>query len=169
MMSTARMLVVALSLLVAGCADEGDDLSSWMEQEASTMVGRIPPLPEIKPFPAVSYEQGEKVEPFAVTRIQPEARASAIGGPDLNRPREPLEDFPLESMSMVGTLIQKERTHALIKVSGRIHQVAVGNYMGQDHGMVTRITESEVTLDEVVEDMHGDWVERTSRLLLQER
>lgn len=169
MMSNARILVVALSLIVVGCADESDDLRSWMEQEASTMVGRIPPLPEIKPFPVVSYQQSDKVEPFAVSRIQPEARASSVGGPDLNRPREPLEGFPLESMNMVGTLMQSDRTHALITVSGRIHQVAVGNYLGQDHGMVTGITESEVTLNEVVEDMNGDWVERTSRLLLQER
>ncbi|MDX5364606.1 MAG: pilus assembly protein PilP [Pseudazoarcus pumilus] len=168
-MSTVRVMLVALSIVLAGCADEGDDLRAWMEQEASTMVGRIPPLPEIKPFPVIGYEQADKVDPFATSRIQPEARAGAQGGPDMNRPREPLESFPLESMNMVGTLMQNDRKHALITVAGRIHQVVVGNYMGQDHGMVTRITESEVTLNEVVEDMNGDWVERTSRLLLQER
>lgn len=169
MMKTERILLIGLSIFVVGCAAEGDDLRTWMEREASAMVGRIPPLPEIKPFPVVRYDQGDKVEPFAVSRIQPETRAASVGGPDMSRPREPLEAFPLESMNMVGSLMQNERAHALITVSGRIHQVAVGNYLGQDHGMITRVTESEVTLNEVVEDLNGDWVERTSRLLLQER
>lgn len=168
-MKIARYPLIALCLLAAGCADEGDDLRAWMNDEASRMVGRIAPLPEIKPFETVRYEQSGQVDPFQSSRVQPELKSKTAGGPDMNRPREPLEAFPLESMAMVGTLIQSQRVHALVSVSGRVHQVAVGNYMGQDHGMITAITESEITLNEIVEDLHGDWVERTSRMLLQER
>ena len=168
-MKIARFPLIVLLLLAAGCAEEGDDLRAWMNDEASRMVGRIAPLPELKPFDAVRYEQGGVVDPFQVSRVQPDMKTKTAGGPDMSRPREPLEAFPLESLAMVGTLFQGSRAHALVSVSGRVHQVAVGNYMGQDHGMITGITESEITLNEIVEDMQGDWVERTSRLLLQER
>jgi type IV pilus assembly protein PilP len=168
-MKISLVPVLALSLVLAGCADDGDDLRAWMKKEASGMAGKIQPLPEIKPFPVVNYVPGEQLDPFDTARIRPDLKARSGDGPDMTRPREPLEAFPLESMRMVGTLIQNDRSHALISVSGRVNQVAVGNYLGQDHGMVTRITESEVTLNEIVEDINGDWVERTSRMLLQER
>lgn len=168
-MKKTLLPVALLGLLLGGCAEEGDDLRMWMANEAATMVGRIKPLPEVKPFPVVNYDQGTAVEPFSVSRIRLELKARSGDGPDMSRPREPLEAYPLESLHMVGALIQNNRSHALIGVSGRVHQVAVGNYMGQDHGMITKVTDSEVTLTEIVEDMNGDWVERTSRLLLQER
>lgn len=89
--------------------------------------------------------------------------------PNLDRRREPLEAYPLESLKMVGVLMQNKVVHALVQVDKSLYQVKVGNYMGQDFGVVTAISESEVTLRELVEDMNGDWVERTSSLLLQER
>lgn len=161
--------LMAACLILAACAAEGDDLRAWMAEEAKGMKGGIPPLPEMKTFPTVAYAQAEKVDPFRASRIRPEARVRVGTGPDMTRPREPLEAFPLESLQMVGTIMQDERAHALISVAGRVHQVAVGNYMGQNHGMVGMITQSEVTLTEIVEDINGDWVERTSRLRLQER
>lgn len=133
------------------------------------MVGRIAPLPEIKPAVVVKYEQASRVDPFSAARIRPELKQVSGDGPDMSRPREPLEAFPLESISMVGTIAQEQRKHALVSVSGRVHQVAVGNYLGQDHGMITQISDSEILLNEIVEDMSGDWVERTSRLQLLER
>lgn len=168
-MKISLVPVLALGLLLSGCADDGDDLRAWMQQEASGMAGKIPPLPEIKPAPVVNYTNDGGLDPFHSARIRPELKPRSGDGPDMARPREPLEAFPLESMRMVGTLIQSDRSHALISVSGRVHQVAVGNYLGQDHGMVTKITDAEVTLNEIVEDINGDWVERTSRMLLQER
>jgi type IV pilus assembly protein PilP len=169
MMVSKRFALLLAPLLLVACADEGDDLRAWMAHEARGMVDRIEPLPDLKTFPTVSYSQGEEVDPFRASRIAPEARARMGQGPDMARPREPLEGFPLESLSMVGTLMQEERKHALIRVDGRIHQVAAGNYMGQDHGMITQVTEGAILLTEIVEDINGDWTERSSRLLLQER
>lgn len=169
-MSPMKPLVLILACgVLAGCAEEGDDLRAWMAQEARGMVGRIEPLPEIKSFPTVAYTQGEQIDPFRAKRIAPESRVRVGQGPDMTRPREPLESYPLESLKMVGTLMQEERQHALISVDGRIHQVAAGNYMGQDHGMITQVTEQAIVLTEIVEDINGDWTERDSRLLLQER
>ena len=102
--------------------------------------------------------------------MEPERRASAGAlRPDMDRRREPLESYPLESMQMVGILMQGRNTHALIKANNALHQVKVGNYMGQNFGVVTQITETEVTLRELVEDVYGDWVERITPLTLQER
>lgn len=168
-MKTSRTVLLGLCVLLGGCAEEGDDLRAWMNQEAATMVGRITPLPELKTFPVVRYEHADKIDPFATVRIRPELKAQKGEGPDMSRPREPLEAFPLESLAMVGTIRQEGRFHGLVSVAGRVHQVAVGNYMGQDHGMITRVEDAEITLNEIVEDLNGDWVERTSRLLLQER
>lgn len=170
-MNGLRLLLIAFAaFLLAACAPEQDDLNAWMAQETVRGVGvRIPPLPEIRDFPQVLYRQGEQLDPFRSARIRPETRMRVGGGPDMTRPREPLESFPLESLTMVGTMVQKQRVHALVLVDGRVHQVAVGNYLGQDHGVINAINESEISLTEIVEDINGDWVERTSRLMLQER
>ncbi|NLF54375.1 MAG: pilus assembly protein PilP [Thauera phenolivorans] len=146
-----------------------------MNEQAGGMRGAVKPLPEIKPFPVVDYGSAMLVEPFQADRIEPE-RQAARGGlkPDLQRRREPLESFPLESLKMVGMLERGRASHALIQADAHIHQVRVGNHMGQNFGVVTAIGvnpmgETAVTLKELVEDINGDWVERTSSLLLQER
>lgn len=134
------------------------------------MVGRVDPLPEIQPFPVVAYDAAGELDPFASARTDPATQEAVVtGGPDMDRRREPLEAFPLESLNMVGVLIREDLSQALISVGGVLHQVTAGNYMGQDHGMVTGITETQVTLVELVQDIEGNWVERTSQLRLQER
>jgi len=153
----------------AGCAPQGDDLDAWMAEQERHLVGSVDPLPEMSVFPIVAYQAEGELDPFRSARIEPDSAGSGAGAPDMTRPREPLEQYPLESLDMVGVLMQGERIHALIKVDGALHQVRVGNYMGQNHGLVTRITETQVTLNEIVEDAGGEWVERTSRLLLQEQ
>lgn len=167
-----RQVAIALCTLGLAACGGGDeqDIQGWMNEQAKGMRGAVKPLPEIKPFPVVDYASAMLVEPFQADRIEPE-RQAARGGlkPDLERRREPLEAFPLESLKVVGMLEQGRASHALIQADAHIHQVRVGNYMGQNFGVVTAIAETEVTLKELVEDINGDWVERTSSLLLQER
>ena len=166
-----RAVILGACVLLAGCAGGSeDDLQAWMNEQAKTMRGAVRALPELKPFPVVAYAGTQGDDPFRSARMEPERRASAgTLRPDLDRRREPLESFPLESMQMVGVLMQGRTTHALVKANNALHQVKVGNYMGQDFGVVTQITENQVTLRELVEDVHGDWVERITPLTLQER
>lgn len=168
----ASVMVLAVGLL-AGCASKEEDIHAWMTQQAQGMRGAVKPLPEIKPFPIVEYEAQGLISPFSSERIVPEQRAGSGGGgglkPDLNRRREPLEAYPLESLTMVGVIMQGKQAEALIKADNAIHQVGVGNYMGQNFGVVTAISETEVKLRELVEDANGDWIERSSSLLLQEQ
>lgn len=165
-----RVLLLACSLALVGCGDDREDIQSWMAEQAAGMRGVVKPLPEIKPFPVVDYSAAALVEPFRASRIEPERRTGGGGlRPDPDRRREPLEAYPLETLRMVGVLMQGKTSHALIQADKSLYQVKVGNYIGQDYGVVTAITEAAVSLRELVEDVNGDWVERTSSLQLQER
>ncbi|NMG03123.1 pilus assembly protein PilP [Azoarcus taiwanensis] len=165
-----RLVILSCSLLLVACTAEQEDLRTWMASQERGMVGRVDPLPEIKPFPVVAYDAADDLDPFATSRVEPAMQETAVtGGPDMDRRREPLEAYPLESLNMVGVLMRDDLTQALINVGGVLHQVRTGNYMGQDHGMITSITEGDVTLVELVQDLEGNWVERTSQLRLQER
>lgn len=164
-----RLVIIITGLALTGCSGEQEDIQTWMRQQERGMSGSVKPLPEIKPFPPVKYEVADAKDPFAVSRLEPEAKASKRGGPDMDRRREPLEAYPLETLQLVGVIRQDGRVHALVRVDKTLHQVRVGNYLGQNFGLVMGISDTEVTVKELVEDLNGDWVDRTSTLLLQEQ
>ena len=170
---TGRMNILAvfaaLSLTACG-GDSHQDLKLWMNAATRDLKGRVPPLPEIKPFPIVSYDADERLDPFKPVGIDPEKKAAGGGiKPDFNRRKEPLESYPLESLKMVGLLQQAKMKHAIIRAGAVVYQVKIGNYVGQNFGIITSISESEVQIRELVQDSTGDWVERTSTLQLQEQ
>jgi type IV pilus assembly protein PilP len=165
----AIMVVVSAAPLLSACSSQEEDVRAWMEQEAAGMKRGVKPLPQIQAFPAVDYEARSMVHPFETTRLAVDKKAGKTGGPDVNRRREPLESFPLESLKLVGVMFKGKDTHAVVKAGASLFQVRVGNYMGQNFGVVTKISESEVTLKELVEDLNGEWTERTSSLQLQEQ
>lgn len=167
-----RSLLVVLCACMAACgSEEHEDLRLWMKEAAKDIKGRVPPLPEIRPFPLIGYETSDSVDPFRPSKIEPEKKPGGGGGlqPDLNRRKEPLEAYPLESLRMVGTLMKEKMVHALIQADKNIYQVKIGNYMGQNFGIVTNINEGELILRELVADSLGDYTERTSTLQLQEK
>lgn len=168
-MKRTAMLLACLGLAACG-GEEHQDLRQWMKESTKDFKGRIPPLPEIKSFPAVAYEASDLTDPYSPAKIEPERKAGGGGlKPDFERRREPLEAFPLESLKMVGTLIKGKMVHALIQADKNLYQAKIGNYMGQNFGIVTDIKETELTLKELVPDSLGDYAERTSTLQLQEK
>lgn len=166
-----RAIAVALaSLVLVGCSGaDNEDLRQWMNDASKNIKGKIPPLPQVKPYEPVPYSVGNLTDPFKASRVGAEHKKTAGGGlqPDLDRPREPLEAYPLESLKYVGVMSRKKASYAIIQVDASLYQIKVGNHMGQNFGVVTKITEAETTLKELVQDSAGDWVERTSTLLLQ--
>lgn len=164
-----RLIIIAAGLVLGACSGEQEDIQNWMRQQEKGMTGSVKPLPEVKPFPQVKYDVADARDPFVASRIEPEAKAAKRGGPDMDRRREPLEAYPLETLQLVGVIRQDGRVHALIRVDNTLHQVRVGNYVGQNYGLVTDVSDTEVTVKELVEDLNGDWVDRTSKLLLQEQ
>ncbi len=158
-----------LSAGLTGCSfEEGDDLDQYMRDATKGVKPRIKPLPEVQPYMALQYNaDGTLVDPF---RARKAVNKSSVLQPNLNRPREPMEAYPLESLKYVGLLSKSKLTYALIKTPDEtVQQVKLGSYVGQNFGKITQITDGEVLLTEIVQDdLTGDWVERTSNLVLQE-
>lgn len=157
-----------LSALVACSGGDMDDLKQFMADAGKDMQGKIEPLPQIKPYEPFSYDAFSLPDPFKPRKLSPSGGGGGLQ-PDLKRPREPLEAYSLETLKMVGTISRKNGINAVIATPDRtIYHVRVGNYMGQNFGLITRITDSEITLKEIVQDSGGDWAQRTSTMTLQE-
>jgi type IV pilus assembly protein PilP len=165
----------AAAVWLAGCgASDETELRAWMNSIKQSTRVTTQPVPPPKEFTPFVYDSGGAVEPFDPQKIlmavarQQQARASASAvKPDLERRREVLEGFPLDQIRMVGMMRQGGNNVALLETNGSTHMVRVGNYIGQNFGVVTRITETEVLLKEIVQDAAGEWVERPSKLELQ--
>lgn len=170
-------LILMGSALLAGCtSSEEDQLREWMAQERANARPRVTPLAEPKPFKPQAYTGADGMEPFNPLKLIQVLRkesaqsntSTALLTPELSRRKEPLEAEPLDTMTMVGSLDKKNAPTALVKVGALLYQVRVGNYLGQNYGKITRITENSIQLREIVQDGGGDWIERTSTLELQE-
>ena len=159
--------------LAACSGNNTEDLSSYVAAVKSRQQARIDPLPEFAPFETHLYEASGERDPFTppvYSAPKPVTTASGSGiAPDQNRPREPLESEPLDSLRMVGTLERQNNSWALVRMSNStIHRVKPGNFMGQNHGKIVQITESELELTEIVPDGLGGWMERQAALALSE-
>ena len=166
----AAALVVA-ALAFAGCSQEPHgDLREFVKESENLPHGRIPPLPEVKPYEPYTYGAFDLIDPFQPRKIEPPRSAGGGGiAPDLNRVREPLEAYPLESLRMVGTLEQKKQMYALVRApDNTLFRIRSGNYLGQNFGRVVGISEAAIKLKEIVQDGDGNWEEKDQTLLLQE-
>jgi type IV pilus assembly protein PilP len=163
-----RLVSLVIVLGLAGCGGGGmDDLRTFVADAGRDMQGKIEPLPEVKVYEPFTYDAFDLPDPF-----KPRKLTSGGGGgiqPDLNRPKEPLEAFSLETLKMVGMMSKKGTIHAVIKTpDNAVYHVRKGNYVGQNFGLITQISETELTLREIIQDSAGDWSDRISTLILQE-
>jgi type IV pilus assembly protein PilP len=165
-----RLIACAgVALVLAGCGGEShQDLRAWMQEQGKGAKGKLDPLPQVKPYEPFTYNAFDLADPFKPRKIEPVKSGGALA-PDLNRRKEPLEAFPLETLQMVGTLQRGRSTFALVRTTDKdIYQVRVGNYLGQNFGVIIGISDSEIRLKELVQDGSGDWTERSSTLQLAE-
>lgn len=175
-MKMIHMSRLGLSLLLSsalfGCGDGGvQELSQWMKETRQQTRVSIKPLSEPKQFTPFVYDAKGREDPYSPNKLAIALAKARKGGgiqPDLDRRREPLESYPLDTLHMVGTLAKPGLTYALLQSEKSVFQVRVGNYIGQNLGRVTRITDSAVELVETVQDASGEWVEREAKLELQE-
>jgi type IV pilus assembly protein PilP len=140
-----------------------------MEDASKGLKGKVTPLPEVKPYEPVAYDAGNVIDPFKVSRVIPEKVKSTGGvkGPPSDHVPEPLEAYSLESLRYVGVLTRGDESRAIIQADSSLYQVGPGNYLGQNFGVITKVSESEVVLKELVQDAEGIWEERFSSLQLQ--
>ena len=166
------LCVVSASLI--GCGNEQEELQGWMEQQRREAKPNVEPLSPPKKFVPQTYVALAGVEPFSTQKLtvalKQETRSpNSLLAAEINRRKEPLEAYPLDSMSMVGSVVKAGRPYALLKVDNLLYQVKPGDYLGQNYGKITKISETDVTLREIVQDAAGEWIERPGALQLQER
>jgi type IV pilus assembly protein PilP len=164
---------VMATLLLAGCGDSDvREVRDWMEQVKRDTRPAVKPLPEPKDFLPYAYGAKESVDPFDPNKLLGElARAAATSDnpnqPDMQRPRELLETFPLDTMQMVGTMEKDGTRFALLQIERSLYRVKAGQRIGQNFGVVTHVADDAVAIREVVQDAAGEWTQRTTRLELQ--
>ena len=171
--SLKTLAVLALLATLGGCGDGGvQEIKEWMSDVRRHTKVSIPKLSPPKTFTPFTYSGKGSTDPYnpaklAVAFAKLQANSTGLK-PDLERRREPLENYPIDALKMVGTLQKPGLSYALIEAERTVYQVKVGNYMGQNFGVVTHISETAVDLKEIVQDASGEWVERKAKLELQE-
>ena len=170
--------MVVLCLMLAACGGgNGDELRQWMSDQRNQARPKVVPIPEPKVFKPVGYGLSDVSEPFSKEKLAQALKRdgvqavsnAALVAPELARRKQALEAFPLDAMTLVGSLVQAGKPVALVRVNNLLYQVRTGDYLGQNFGRVTKINETEVALREIVQDAVGEWIERTAALQLQER
>ncbi|HKJ53365.1 MAG TPA: pilus assembly protein PilP [Gammaproteobacteria bacterium] len=171
------ILLVALAGLLAGCGEGLGDLRAYVQQIRAQPPGRIEPIPEFTPYQNFEYASSDLRDPFKLVDFRrpeelPEDVATLGSGirPDIDRVKEPLEDFPLDTLRLKGTIDDKDgvKWGLIFAPDNTIHRVIEGNYMGQNHGRIISITDQKIELTEIVPDGLGNYIERSSAVALSE-
>ena len=170
--------VAAMSVLLGACSQSGqDELQDWMREQRAQTRPKVQPIPEPKKFSPQAYTGESATDPFSNLKLTQALKRessqttsnAALVAPELARRKEPLEAYPLDAMSMVGSLVRQGKPVALVRVDNLIYQVRPGSYLGQNYGRIVKVGETEVVLREIVQDAAGEWTERPAALQLQER
>lgn len=168
------LILLAGAALLAGCSESDvAEINSWMADVRKNTKVNVKPLTEPKTFIPFAYGVREQTDPMDPNKLLAElARAAANGTnplrPDETRRKEFLESFPVDAMRMVGTINKAGINYGLVQIDRNLYQIKAGQRLGQNFGMVTGVSEAAISLKEVVQDAGGEWVERMSKLELQE-
>ena len=172
------LAILCGTTLLTACGSSGDDnIRQWMVEERNQTRPKVEPISAPKQFKPEAYTNAAATEPFSKEKLTQAlkrdsnqvAANGALVEPELARRKEPLESFPLDAMSVVGSIYKAGQPVVLVKVDNLLYQVKLGAYLGQNYGRVTKISETEVTLREIVQDAVGEWIERVATLELQEK
>lgn len=163
--------------VLAGCTNAGqEDIDRWMVEQRGQIRPTTMPISESKKFTPQAYTEGNSYEPFNIQKLTMALKRdtnqtinSALITPELARRKEFLESFPLDSVSMVGSLTRGLQQVALMQTGKMIYQVQKGDYLGLNYGRIVKVTPTEITVREVVQDASGEWIERMASLQLQEK
>lgn len=169
-----RFLSACAILLLTACEEQASSaLRDWMEQVRRDLKPQVQSLPPAETFQSFKYEAGDRLDPFDLKKLAAGFAGALLAGsglqPDMARPREPLENYPLEGLKMVGSMRRSAQVLALVEVDKVIYQVRPGSHLGQNYGKVIAIGDDVITLEEMVQDTNGNWTKRRAQLALQEK
>lgn len=160
-MKNKLFIAMLLATILSACASNKDDLTAWMDLEGKKLVGQVTPLPAVSPFNPISYIGKELPDPFSPKK----SVKLASNAPDNKRKKEFLETFPLDRLTVVGSILRKGTLWALVKTpNSNISMVKAGDYLGQNFGKITAISDTALTMKESVLDPQGDWTDREVNL-----
>jgi type IV pilus assembly protein PilP len=169
-------MVLSIPGFLAACNAGTSDLDEFVQQIKSQPSGRIDPIPEFQPYQNFEYVSHDLRDPFKLVDFRrpeenPDEISNIASGPKpiIDRPREPLEDFPLDTLRLKGTLTKDGIKWGLIFApDNTIHRVIEGHYMGQNHGRIIAVSDEKIELTEIVPDGLGNYIERSSAVSLIE-
>ena len=170
-------LLLVLAGGLSGCGEGLGDLQQFVQQVRAKPPGRIEPIPEFTPYQLFEYTSHDLRDPFRLVDFRrpdevPEEIAQLGSGlrPDIDRVKEPLEDFPLDTLRLKGTIDDKDgiKWGLIFAPDNTIHRVIEGNYMGQNHGRIISVSDQAIDLTEIVPDGLGNYIERSSTVALIE-
>lgn len=167
------VLVLLLATVLAGCSQDMHDLRSYLQKVKQRPGGPIAAIPEMKPFATFNYPDTAVRDPFALLAFgeqeQAQNRAQSGPRPDPTRPKEALEEYPLDSLAFVGTLRRERQVWALIRdPGGTIHRVQTGNHMGQHYGRIVAISPRSIEVTELIPNQQGGWLQHEGSLAMND-
>jgi type IV pilus assembly protein PilP len=166
-----KVLLFLLVVSLTACGSDGlDDLREFTKNAHADKKPTVDPIPIMKRYETFAYSAASLTDPFAILNLRPKpAPCPTCKNPRDNRRKEPLEQYPLDALKMVGTLTRKSRYWVIIQApDGSVHRAAVGNYMGDNNGVITKISDEKVFLVELVQTSLGSWVERDASVSIVE-
>jgi type IV pilus assembly protein PilP len=162
------VLVVGTCAAISACSSDMEELQSKIAEVRARPGDRIEPLPELRPYEAFTYNASTMRSPFVASAPANAALASSLR-PDSKRSREFLEQFPLDSLHMVGTLEMAGKRYGLVRdTGGLVHRVLPGQYVGQNDGRVTGVSASKISVTQIVPDGVGGYIERPAAIAISE-
>jgi len=164
------LCIAVLAMTVTGCAQDNSDLQSFIEETKSKHLGSVKPLPQFEPYRNFSYESSDLRDPFE-SAFEAEADGQDVSQSGISRnetrPREALETYPLDTLRMVGILVQNQQTWGLVKDPNNVvHRVQSGNYVGQNEGQIVAVSEQKINIIEIIPDGLGGYIEREAALAI---
>lgn len=164
--------VLGSALLLSACSHSMSDLETWVTEVKARKTSQIDPIPQMKQYEAYAYVGENRRDPFVAApgeaRPNDNGELSALR-PDLNRSKEPLEEFPIDALRLVGVVTFNSKTYAMVKAPDSvIHRVTVGDHLGQNYGRIGKVSEAEVSLTEIIPDGFGGFIERAAALAATE-
>jgi type IV pilus assembly protein PilP len=171
--SWSRIILATLISVISACSDNYDmrDLQNHIVEVTLRPGGEIEPTPGFRPYEAFTYSAAAMRSPFDIplaVRMRAAGQQETMVRPDENRLREPLEEFPLSELQLVGMMSRDNSHIGLIRDQNwLVHRVRIGAYLGRNHGRVVAVSPTQIDLVEIVPSGDGGWVERPRTLELQ--
>ncbi|VAW62567.1 hypothetical protein MNBD_GAMMA09-3776 [hydrothermal vent metagenome] len=165
-----KLLILLFTTVLTACSEGNEDLYQFIEETKSKHLGSVQPIPTFEPYKNFTYSASALRDPFEdVFEVDKDQNTVNNNGirPNASRPKEPLETFPLDTLSMVGILVQHENTWGLVKDPNNVvHRVQTGNYAGQNEGEIVAVTEKQIDIIEIIPDGLGGYIEREASLAI---